>query len=215
MTDSCNACKKILNGHKIHVCINASISICVQTSKSLAGAASSAAEPDALSLQAQLDSFLCPETPMDSLGDICSKLPLNCVLAGPVASHQGAFFCVLHVSAPPFGNPGSIRFQPGRCHRRSLRSDARGDPGAHHTSLGGAGEEGRQEGTSENNALEVSAAGFAREDEVVRWRYRGHDDGQLRRAPHRQAAAMYAATMAKETLDPASVAMAMTPSVQS
>ena len=29
---------------------------------------------------------------MDSLGDICSKLPLNCVLAGPVASHQGAFF---------------------------------------------------------------------------------------------------------------------------
>ena len=47
LTDSCNACKKILNGHKIHVCINASISICVQTSKSLAGAASSAAEPDA------------------------------------------------------------------------------------------------------------------------------------------------------------------------
>ena len=55
-------------------------------------------------LQAQLQSltpsayklnltvFLCPETPMDSLGDICSKLPLNCVLAGPVASHQGAFF---------------------------------------------------------------------------------------------------------------------------
>ena len=182
-------------------------------------------------LQAQLQSltpsayklnltvFLCPETPMDSLGDICSKLPLNCVLAGPVASHQGAFFCVLHVSAPPFGNPGSIRFQPGRCLRRSLRthprSDGRGDPGAHHTSLGGAGEEGRLEGTSENNALEVSAAGFAREDEVVGWRYRGHDDGQLRRAPHRRAAAMYAATMAKETLDPASVAMAMTPSVQS
>ena len=90
LTDSCNACKKILNGHKIHVCINASISICVQTSKSLAGAASSAAEPDALSLQAQLDSFLFPETPMDSLGEICSKLPLNYVLAGAVASHQGA-----------------------------------------------------------------------------------------------------------------------------
>ena len=72
LTDSCNACKKILNGHKIHVCINASISICVQTSKSLAGAASSAAEPDALSLQAQLDSFLFPETPMDSLRQICS-----------------------------------------------------------------------------------------------------------------------------------------------
>ena len=51
-----------------------SISICVQTSKSLAGAASSAAEPDALSLQAQLDSFLFPETPMDSLGEIFSKL---------------------------------------------------------------------------------------------------------------------------------------------
>ena len=39
LTDSCNACKKILNSHKIHVCINASISICDQTSKSLAGAA--------------------------------------------------------------------------------------------------------------------------------------------------------------------------------
>ena len=44
----------------------------------------------ALSLQAQLDSFLFPETPMDSIGEICSKLPLNCVPAGAVASHRGA-----------------------------------------------------------------------------------------------------------------------------
>ena len=90
LTDSCNACKNILNGHKSHVCINASISVCVQTSKFLAGAASSASQPAALRLQTPLHSFLCPETPMDSLEEVCSKLPFNCVLAGPVASHQRA-----------------------------------------------------------------------------------------------------------------------------
>ena len=90
LTNSCNACKNILNGHKIHVCINASISVCVQTSKFLAGAASSASQAAALSLQTPLHSFLCPETPKDSLGEVCSKLQFNCVLAGPVAFHQRA-----------------------------------------------------------------------------------------------------------------------------
>ena len=168
-------------------------------------------------LQAQLQNL----TPSAYKLNLTVSFKLCMYLQDPLPPTRGLFyFCFLHVSAPPFGNPGSIRFQPGRCLRRSLRthprSDGRGDPGAHHPALGGAGEEGRQEGTSENNALEVSAAGFAREDEVVRWRYRGHDDGQLRRAPHRRAAATQsAATMAKETWDPASVAMAMTPSVQS